>query len=216
MTMHISKANVTYVSVPKCACSTLKHFGHEVENGVAYDPEASGNDVHSLYRSINMTVLQDGNTNVENMFAVVRHPVDRIVSAYSDKIARRDLLTKNEKVRGKLVELGLSTQPDFDLFVERLADYRASSPMINHHTRPLSFFLGTSPEKFEKIFGMHQIAEFCAEVNARAGTSVDVKHVNKKKNVAKKFEVTDNARNVISQAYAEDLSVFGDYFGTVA
>lgn len=216
MTMHISRANVTYVSVPKCACSTLKHFGHEVENGVAFDPREAGSDVHSLYRSISMTVLQEADGNFENMFAVVRHPVDRIVSAYADKVARRDLLTKNEKVRGRLVELGLPARPDFDLFVERLDDYRASSPMINHHTRPLSFFLGTSPEKFEKVFGMHQIAEFCAEINARAGTSVVVKHVNNKKSAAKKLEVTENTRDVISQAYAEDLSVFGDYFGTVA
>lgn len=215
MAMFIEKANLTYVSVPKCACSSLKRAFHEVNTGEKFRVvkiDGKKRSVHNAYGSPAFRVVEKALRTGEykgDLMAVLRNPIDRLVSCYTHKVVRREWLKRVEP--GEMAKRGLSPEPDFEAFVERLADYQAVSPVILRHSRPLTFFLGAEPKRYARLFDMAQLPEFIALVNARAGTQVALGHKNKSKQDMEPV-VSAQVAKKIDEVFATDHDVFGAYF----
>jgi hypothetical protein len=77
-------------------------------------------------------------------FAVVRHPVARLVSA-----CRARIVDARQASRGRLgrqaISRGAVPDPDFATFCDRLELYREVSEDLRHHTQPMTFFLCRDP-----------------------------------------------------------------------
>lgn len=215
MTVYVPKAGLTYLSVPKCACSSLKHFCFEVEHGGTF--ESLGKDLglgqlHQTFVSQRFTRFMSRLNAGEyggDLVAVIRNPIDRLLSCYTNKVIKAGVLKSLDvdELRGD----GLSVEPDFDRFINDLEGYRSHSKVIERHTRPLSYYLGTDPTLYYRIFDISEVAGFAELVNTRAGTNVALRHLHRADHANHSTRVTLQTIREIKSHMGEDEAIFEPY-----
>jgi hypothetical protein len=208
MVMQIKRAGLTYVSVPKCACSSLKHFVHHVITGEPFPKPQKGVKKRTVHHAYPAHAFDEVPDNAEGLIALVREPVGRIVSCHTNKIDNQGgiRVVTDEALEAR----GLPRNPDLDVFVDNLNAYREVSPEIRRHTQPLSWALGTDPDRFEALFDFSEIDAFADFVNRRAGTTVTLGHYNRSKPAT--HPASDGVRQKIRDLFAEDFALFGRVF----
>jgi len=213
--MHVFKHQLTYLSVPKCACTSLKLFLFEVENDFRFrrfKVNRKTYGIHNLVRSIPFGKLPQERITGHHKIAVVRHPVGRIVSCYESKI----LSGGQHQVKGidetEFLDAGLPLLPSLAEFVDRLEAYQKASKMILQHSRPLSYFLGQDPGWFDRIYGMFEIEQLNDDVRRRTETNAAVEKRNAAKVKADPSEITPEVIAKINHRYASDHTIFGRWF----
>ena len=207
--------NLAYVSVPKCACTSAKELFFEIENGFPFRQfSVSGvvYGVHKLARSVAFEALPFERIAGYFKVALVRDTVSRIYSCYRDKILGGRAFQAPAD-RQAAVARGLAAEPSFDAFVDRLEDYRALSPVIRHHSQPLSHFLGPDPDWFGRIFDLSQAEDFAALVRERTGRDAAMPHRNPSlRDDTSAGAISASAAARIRSHYAEDYDLFGAWF----
>ena len=134
-----------YMSVPKCACTSVKSFMYFLENDREFQPETLNGvkkHIHQFYQSKKLkTTLSNFKIKYKDLsgytkFCVIRDPIERIVSAYKNRVVHF-----GELKEGKLKKYGINPKlanPSFPQFVEHFFQYR-KVPQILHHTKHLHF-----------------------------------------------------------------------------
>ena len=213
--MYLERSNILYASVPKCACSALKAFCVKVEYGKPFketELAKDGKTRHGVVDPVPFRKLKNQGPKGAWKFAVVRHPVDRVVSCYESKVL--DKPEKLQQRRAQLEKKGLSLTPDLAEFVDRLEDYQSASNVIRKHSLPLDYFLGDNPEYFDRIYNFSEIAEVPVAINERAGTEVEL--LKSKNAYVKRLPsgaVTEELCRKILEKYRSDIEIFGPYLG---
>ncbi|WP_166636258.1 sulfotransferase family 2 domain-containing protein [Aliiroseovarius marinus] len=214
--MYLKGSNILYAPVPKCACSSLKDFCAHVEYGTPFkDTEfaADGRKLHGVFRSVRFARLKGQGPETAWKFAVIRHPVDRIVSCYEQKVI--DGAFAIEQVpEDELKKKGLSRKPSLAEFVERLSGYQSVSKIIKKHSLPLTYFLGEDPDFFDRIYNMSEITEAFSDINERAGTQVLPKRRNSSHKRVNAEDVNAEVCRMILEKYRTDIEIFGPYLGS--
>lgn len=215
MSAHFAKAGISYFSVPKCACTSVKHLFFEIENNrrfKVYRINEKPVSVQDVYPTERFETGSRRRADGAWAFAVVRSPAGRVVSCYRNRVVGKNVLLRG-KVRQALVDNGVSTKPDLAEFVDRLEDYRRLSPVVAWHLQPLSFFLGTRADYFDRLYNLEQLGEMRGDIAARLGRDVpELQHL---QTVGPKLSVADLSPaqiNRIDDWYSEDHRVFGRAF----
>lgn len=142
-------SGLLYCAIPKVGCSTGKRWFLSIaEPGILDGP--SPPDIHSRCRERwALALIEDRAERARGSlgglaFAAVRHPLDRIASAYTEKFAavyRRDLfLPANElAARVEAARADGTTGVSFAEFVEHLT--AAPDEALDSHWRPQASFL---------------------------------------------------------------------------
>ncbi|MEO1292668.1 MAG: sulfotransferase family 2 domain-containing protein [Pseudomonadota bacterium] len=210
MGVHLYQHGLSYFSVPKCACTSLKAFFFEIENGFEWRPfRANGKrkTLHQFYSSKRFSKEVHPQMQSHWKAAVVRDPVARLLSAYSNRVLYHNELNHIALTDADR-ESGLTLRPRLSLFIRHLERYRELSKPLWHHTRPMVCFLGEDPGFFDAIYGMREIDAFRDAVKARIGQVPEVRRLQtggKKidRDVLKPAQVKK-----IEGAYAADYAVF--------
>ncbi|MFD0981599.1 sulfotransferase family 2 domain-containing protein [Tropicimonas aquimaris] len=213
MTFYLKKHDLTYVSVPKCACTSLKQFFFHIHNGFEFrrfNINGQTYTIHKLASSIPFENLDTKSTRNHRKIAVVREPVGRLVSCYANKVVDGRILEK-PKVARNLERRGLSTTPTIHDFVRDLSAYQAASPNILHHSRPLSYFLGRDPSYFDKLFSLREMSSLIEYVADVVGEVPSLPHSQKSTSSDVAKQITSEDRERIEKIYAEDLEIFGQW-----
>ena len=214
MAIHLSRHKISYFSVPKCACTSLKHFFFEIENGFPYRAFSMNGKmyhIHEFTPSPDFATIRKGAISDHLKVAVVRDPVKRIVSCYANKVVAQGAL-KRARISDAQAEAGIVRKPTIAQFVRDLETYQSLSPMIRHHSRPLSFFLGRRPEYFDRLFRMDQLPELVELVAARVDRVPELRHAQKSKSSDVVVALSSEDRRRIEERFSEDLEIFGDRF----
>lgn len=215
MTVHLDKYGISYFSVPKCACSSLKHWFFEIENGFEFRTYRANGEIRHVHnaaypsRQFNRRLRKRAAGNWR--FAVVRDPVQRLLSCYGNRVVQLRELGEL-KVAGRR-RRNLMLDPDLHTFVAHLGDYRRLSPSIAHHTRRLTFFLGKRPAWFDRIYDISELPTMIADVAERVGEVPELRRV---KSDGAKFTVdmlSDEEIGKIRRFYADDYRIYGPFFG---
>ena len=215
MGVHLNALALSYFSVPKCACTTLKQFFFEWENGFPFRPFTVQGEMHHLHGLLPCRKFEREMEFTRSNFlkvTVIRDTVSRVVSCYRNRVASWNGNKTNQRRAAEFGAVGLPTAPTVDEFVANIEAYQEASAGVKHHSRPLSFFLGTDPSFFDRIFDVSQINEFVAEVDRR---TVHVPMLRRLQNGGADTKVEDlSAESValIKEKYAEDYELFGSYF----
>ena len=214
MTFILAKIGIFYAAVPKVACTSLKQFFFEMENGFKFRKfSANGRkrSIHYLHRSMlhedYLTERLDGLYKV----AVVREPLSRFLSAYSNRVLHHKELSMH-KAGPRLQKLGLEPNPSLSLFVDRYEEYKQANNSIMHHTRPLVDFLGPDAAFFDKLYRMQELPDFEADMNVLAGTDLRIPHLQRGGPRISKDELTPEQISKIEAMFAEDYRAFGVFF----
>lgn len=207
----VPKYKITYWPVPKNACTSLKYAFYKLRIGEDFIPlkfkQKYLYHIHSVFPSRPFKKTQSHATWMK--LAVVRNPLDRIVSAYCNRILYHNDLRRHE---GELHSRGLALQPDFANFIANLEQYRAISKIIKDHTDPQVVFLGEDASYFNLILNVKQlnqlteileIAEFNLPRKQDGGGEYKTEVM---------ANLNNHSKQKIMDFYQKDYQVFGQFF----
>ncbi len=213
MTVILPDAKLFYASVPKVACTSIKHMFFEYENGFEFRPYTANGRRHHIHNAAYKGLIREKFPERQiadfHRVAVLRDPVSRFLSAYGNRVIFHKELSRT-KAGAKLRELGLEPMPSLELFIERLDDYRKAHYSIFHHTRPMVDFLGDDPAYFARLYRMDELDLFVRDMSERLATTLTLP---RKQTGGPKFraeDLTAAQTDIIRRHFARDYEVFGD------
>lgn len=214
MTVHLPRHKLSYFSVPKVACTSLKLFFFELENGFRFRRfQLNGRTyrVHGFAQSLQLAKTRDG-AEGHTRLTVVRDPWRRILSCYTSKILKNNQLRESD-FTPRQKRRGLVVNPTLDQFVEDLDAYRKASFEVRHHTQPLSHFLGRDPAFYDEIYTLGTIPQMIERVAGIAGEVPQLAHKNPSASFGEAIpqDMLDRNKARIEERFAEDLTLYGSF-----
>ncbi len=217
MAVHLFEHKLSYFSVPKIACTSLKHFFFEVENGFEFrEYKASGREMHIHNAAYPCRpIAKEPRKLVRDHWkvAVVREPIGRLLSCYSHRVLYHNELDAVQ-LTPEDVERGMTTRPDLSTFIAHLERYSELSPSIEHHAAPMVRFLGSDAEYFDRIYRIDETGQLMEDVAERVGSSPKAQRLSRGGGL-KASQLTDEEQERLRTYYAEDFRVFGDIIDRV-
>lgn len=166
---------IAYFPVPKIANTSIKAAFYRIEEGRDWlpDPEAS-RELGRRYRTKPMSPIERRRAAGHWKFAVVRDPVERLLSAYQNRVVElRDVARSSQSVT--LARLfRVSVEPDIDEFIARLSTYRLISDRIRRHTNSQRHYLGRDLGYFDRVFRIGELDVLAGELSDRTGLAVEL------------------------------------------
>lgn len=167
--------SIGYQPIPKVACTSIKEVFFRAATGLPFSPALAegANHVHRYFDLRMRDVSAAG-----FRFVVVRDPIKRLLSAFSNRVLHHKELSRNYVERLNLnpaLELeSFAFDPSLAQFVERFQTYR-QIPTIDHHFRPISEF--SAPLKaFDKVYPFEALDDLVADLQQRTGVQMSLPH----------------------------------------
>jgi hypothetical protein len=161
---------------PKAAGTSVRAFLFEVENGYPLRPYKVQGVAADLTSLANRLVINNRFRLVDHAsiadyerIAIVRDPVQRLLSAYSNRVVHYRELGR-EACGPALDAEGLQPDPDLGLFISNIAAYMRCSKQIARHFSHQDTFLGKSRGYYHRIFRVERLSEFADHINTQQGT----------------------------------------------
>jgi len=215
MTVFLWDHKLTYVSAPKVACTSLKHFFFEIENGFRFTPyRANGRPRHIhdvAYRGLTFETIPHGKIADHVRLTVVRDPVRRLLSAYSNRVLHHRELGP-ARVSPAFRSRGATPNPSLEAFVDNLELYLEASPSIRRHTLPLVEILGRDPAYYDAVHSIEDLDAFRRRVEGIVGVVPEIRKLQTGGPKIAPEDLGPAARRKIEEFYAEDYAVFGRHF----
>jgi hypothetical protein len=174
VTVFLWERQTSYLAVPKAACTSIKVMLFAYENQRPWQPfKANGRTfhIHTVYRTLEFTELPTARIARHERLAVLRDPVKRLLSSFSNRVLHHRELSA-QHAGPVLARHGLPPDPDLGQFIDRLEDYAAAVPSIFHHTRPMVDFLGVDPDYFAGLYTIERLDDFLAHLSRRLGQAM--------------------------------------------
>jgi len=224
MSAILPQHNIAYISAPKCACTSFKELIFCLENNCKFNKvrDSKGalcliiNDkrhyIHDFYPSIAFSQQPYELMQSLHRICIVRDPVDRIMSCYSNRVLRYRALSEHALSH---TNISAPANPDLNQFIQNLSQYQAIGD-IKHHTLPLIYFLGSNADFYHEIFNLRTLNQAERSVKKHFGhKKVALPHLQRsKKGVNKACLEKPNkvSLEIIRNLYEQDYKSFGNYF----
>lgn len=164
---------------PKSGGTSLRAYLYHLENGFPFREhviQGQRIDANRLCRNVKFARIDQAHFEGFEKIAVVRDPVRRFLSAYSNRVLHYGELGE-DLVGPRLEKMGLPTDPDLPTFVNNLDRYARVSRSIAHHFKSQQFFLGEDPGHYDRIFCLEQIGDLVAYLNRKTGIDAKLPHL---------------------------------------
>lgn len=213
--IYLPEQKLLYIPIPKNACTSVKHALHEIEFGEKFTPgkrERLGMvDIHDFYQKrdnafTGVRQLKEMQDTVR--FAIVRDPVERLISCYRNRVVD---LGDLQSSLFKLEKMGLPTEPDINTFVLNLDRYRRTNSSIGHHARSQHEFLRGTLDYLDKIFPIEEMEELRSMLK-KYGWKYEMRTV---KSGGTCFEVDDLSEEALRHAvnyYRQDYDLLSRFY----
>lgn len=212
------KYRFAYFSLPKVACSSLKHLVYKLENGHDFDPKKvqprnpNLKNIHQIHPSRTFKQVDWKAMEGYWRFTVVRDPIERIISAYSDKVLRfRTLVnvppSKNAPAEVHALYESLNKEPDLNTFCCNIEAYRKVSKKVDRHVCPISCYLGPDLGIYDKVYRFDALDQLVADLSERTGEDVTLPHRNQSKRGLGPGDLSSEAFDAISAFTAAEYAM---------
>jgi hypothetical protein len=218
---------IAYFRVPKVACTSLKLAMHKVLFGVEHaTPE--DDSIQGVLETKDFKKRDLVNLDGYFKFAVIRDPIDRILSAYNDKILDAECLIaedrqKRVQLANKLVALtwldtktyrSLPLLPDISTVIQHIKLYRAKYRVVWGHTNPTRTYLGGDLSVFDRIYTLDQLDQLKADMEARTGSPFDIprRNVSKPSTPVRRDDLEKGDLERLTTYLNDDYELLSDYF----
>ncbi|NQX93880.1 MAG: sulfotransferase family 2 domain-containing protein [Erythrobacter sp.] len=213
MGVFIDDAKLFYAPIPKVACTSIKHMFFELENDFTFQKfkaSSKGWHIHNFYPGSLREKYQEGRIKDYRRITMVREPVKRFLSAYSNRVIFHN--RANEKAVAGLGRFRKVTpNPELDEFIDRFDRYMKIRD-ISWHCRPMVDFVGSDPGYFHAVYGIQQMDEFIEDVSNTVGKQVEVGRLQTGGPKISPDVLTAKQREKIENYYAADYKAYAQYF----
>ncbi|RGP35157.1 sulfotransferase family 2 domain-containing protein [Pseudotabrizicola alkalilacus] len=207
--------NVAYLPVPKNACTSIKQMFYESEHRVKFSPYKGDNGktvfIHNLHPTVLFNEIDKSSIRELHRIAVVRDPIKRVLSAYSNRVVHHRELSVDKQGK-RLAKYDLIPDPDLSTFIDRLDDYCSAVPSINHHTRAQVDFLGSDPAYLSRVYRFSELDILAADVSQIAGKRLTLPWLQRGGPKLSFTDITDSQHEKLRALFAADYKVFGAWF----
>jgi len=207
---------VSYYPVPKIACTSMKKLFFRLENGFEFrNFRANGKlkTIHSFFGSRPFEKSRQDDVEGHFRVAVVRDPVDRLVSCYRNRVVfHKDL--SEQRLSPAAVAAGLVPNPSLSTFVRELDGYVQHTGSISHHAAPIVTYLGHDPKWFSAICNLQEIEQLITELQAIVGNEHPLVLPREQTGGPKlsRQDLTPSEITKIEHFYAKDYNIYGRFF----
>ncbi|WP_424939163.1 sulfotransferase family 2 domain-containing protein [Aliiroseovarius sp. S253] len=221
------RLGVAFYFVPKVACTSLKTWFWEFENEEQAEPQerltrrflgkkkpaedVARRSVHhrpeTRTRSFKSSVPPpEGYQSL----AVVRDPVDRLISAWKNKV-NYDTFKRRDEI-GDLENELLSTRPSFGEFLENYDAYRFNSRAVRVHTFPLEWHLGPDRSHFTQVFKLEELGTLAEHLSGLADKDVNFSNKNASGWVGREISLTADQKDILRVITKVDYQWLGNMY----
>ncbi len=216
MAVALSRHNLAYFPIPKTACTSIKMMMFELEHGRKFEMYEKDGVLMHIHNAAYSTpkFLETDLTSLASMqrIAVVRDPVKRMLSAYSNRVNFHGELSESHINTDLAQALGVHPNPSADHFFNNIEKFRILSPSIHHHTDPVNVFLGPDLHYFHRVFRLENLDEFVKFVSVQTEHTV---HLGREQVGGEKLVFQDLGaraqRSLLEYTYAEYALLRGYY-----
>lgn len=203
MTVTLGDIRIAYYCVPKAGKTTMKNTMKKISEGGTY--------VNYGDHPISPLMRRRGRDH--HRITVVRDPVDRLISAWSDRVGDRDDIRRSSISTFLCKPLGLNPSPDLEEFVLNLRKYQMINDRIFRHVIPQIRYIGTEPDFFQAIYSVKDMARAQDELSELVGKDVRIEKLNvSKTNKQIKPVLSTEALEYAREYYRKDYDLYGKYF----
>ena len=176
MAVELKNHDIVYFPMPKTACTSLKMlFYHLNEKRIFENYKKDGKVMHihnAGYGTPYFSELNHRDYAAMTRIAVIRDPVSRLLSAYSNRVGFHRELSAPRIDLDLAGKLGIGPDPSPEEFFINLEKYRILSPSIRHHTDLATKFLGPSLDYFQKVYPIEKLPDMVAFLSSRTGQNL--------------------------------------------
>lgn len=212
--MICERLRLAYFPVPKVANTSVKYILYEAEYGHKFEPRVDPRSqatlhIHKVFPTPYWSEDFVGMTSGYTRLCLVRDPLERLVSAYRNRVVHHRELSPHKVNVERLQELGLAPDPTLEQFVENLEGYRAACKSIKKHTDPLVAFLGEDPRLYDLVLRIDELARIQSLCVALGAAPPTISWMQKGGPAMTKQMLSDSQRERLRVFYAKDYEVFG-------
>ena len=211
----IPKLNTAYLPIPKNACSTIKHLLYLLSNNTKYinQQEANGKVIYIHdYYSQRTKELEEPNNYFK--FTIVREPIKRLLSAYSNRVLYHKELSQQQLEKRSIQMENIPDNPEINTFINYLEQYR-KVPDIEHHTALQSEFLFHSLDGLDRIYKVEELEQvFRPEIQKLVKQEVILKKYQTGGKKIKLEELNEDSFNKLLEYTKKDYELLKDYYSS--
>lgn len=196
-----SSGKIAYFHAPKCASRTIlgwfalaKYPKLLEENKEIFDPFLLGDYPKISTITPEISLLEIGH---RERFCVVRDPIDRFISAYSDRV-----------LRYRREEFGAF--PTISHLIANLF-HLEDFPVLAHHIRPMCSFYGRELDQYTRIFSFNNLEGVKKYLEEGLQVSLPTIRLQSCEKINKPT-ISSTEREMLEGYYAEDLDIYSDFF----
>ena len=214
MAVFLEQQDLLFVTIPKVACTTMKAYLAQCLLRTPYWKSDFGQihpNVHDFFKvDTCFGQLSEAQRRATFKFALVRNPVDRLFSAYTNKVVNAGVLQNPEL--SKPLPSSVPSKPSFDEFVDYIDVYTGHSEFLELHCHALHFFLGERPQIYTRLMDIKQTDEMISELNERFGFSGITRVMNATAGPGFKPTICTKTQGKILTRYQRDYDLYGHIF----
>lgn len=218
------KNSIGYVPVPKVANTSIKHLMYKLATGETFfqtkkrykDTPSGGDDfdfkhIHAYYRKNMEDVSQ-----ADFRFVVVRDPIKRFLSAYSNRVEHHNELSK-EKIQAlppnkqkRFLTDGFIYNPTVSQFIEQL-DVFLRVPSMKVHMSPSMELTGTL-DHYTKVYRIEEIPQMEADLSNIVGYEINLGKMQTGGRKIPVSELSERNLNILLDYYREEYANLGGLY----
>ena len=211
--MLCDRFKVAYAIIPKSACTTIRNTMQWLQNG--------GDNDSKIIKMVNHQSPKEYWLQIENLAAnycklvVVREPIKRFLSGFSDLIlSRRIAFEKNKFLTSceylSLVKLG--NNPEINWLIENLELYLEMSYSLKFHIKPQHTFMGNQIKGFDRIFQVERLGELGKKLSEMTGFEITLPRLNTGGRKVSLAELSEKSMKKLIDFYARDYELLHEYY----
>lgn len=213
MVIAVEDCRLAYTAVPKAGCSSVKAMLATIDPKVELPApdQVTNSTYHAIYPTRRFHKYHFARLDGVYRFTVVRDPIKRLMSVYTNRVAEQRDLHKSRKLRRRRV---LPLDPDPDFFFFNLERYARLSSIVRHHVLPAILFTGPDLDDYDRVFRTDQMDEVADVLSERGGVPVKAARANRSRaNLSfddLKPETRDSLRPFLAGEYRHLAGYFDD------
>ena len=176
MAITVEQHKLAYMALPKAACTSVKRLLAQVDETVSQPDTSDIMAWHGIYPTRRFRPHRWQAYEDHFRFCVLRDPIKRLMSCYSDIVAGRNELANSPRLRKSARYV---VNPDPDYFFLNLEGYKARSSLIKHHALSAQVFLGPKLHAhYDRVYRTSELEELGHDLSRRTGRILRVPHSN--------------------------------------